>query len=463
MARSTTSLGTAALLLFFCVQVGCSSEPVASDDPASPRRDASASDPPSTEPATTDPDGGTSAEAGALVWPNAEHVASSDPWLAEHHDEITEMHPKVITINFDNAGPTKDNWQKHVGELIAGFAEGSRYHGYSDAKAKPFLQYEVSQWVDLSDATPPAGWTHKYSTKYPVNCQPDAFYKLDYAALFSAEMAPAFGGKPLCDLFKEGKVHEVWLYANGDPEKYTCPNGKVLDDVGAAEILEAKPIYDANNTKKTGEWNRCAGNGCLGDHDLAAFKACGQTVRVLYINSTRGPGCAMHSAGHGYESMARSNAVPELKPRFEPFGNFDFDTRLKLPFSDWYACSDPSCITWDGPNSLHWKVGAKTGSVPAFDQSCGNVHFAPNARAHYDENDTAVLSACAHYGLHDGPGGKDASELFSRATYAQYETLAPDCGGAWQVYWRQSFPGFGNHATDKSGKPMRNWWPYLFY
>ena len=38
-----------------------------------------------------------------------------------------------------------------------------------------------------------------------------------------------------------------------------------------------------------------------------------------------------------------------------------------------------------------------------------------------------------------------------------------DCGGGWQVYWRQSFPGLGNQAIGADGRPMKNWWPFLFY
>lgn len=450
------SFATAAL---FGLVLSCTSDPLA---------------PPALEPAESsfdavaekgDARGGAAGDGGAapegLVWPNAESRATSDPWIAEHHDEITVMRPRVLAINFDNDPATRNNWRRHVEQLIAGFAEGSRYHGYSDPAAKPFLEYEVAKWVDLADETPPPGWPHKYSSKLPVNCDSTAFYQFDYAALFEEKMAAELGA-PLCELFEKGEVHEVWLHSNGDPSPYTCPNGKVLDTVGIAEILEAKPKYDASG-HKTGEFERCAGNGCLADRDFAAFKACGRTVRVLYINSTRGPGCAIHSAGHGFERMALSRAVPELAPWFAPFGNFDLDQRLGLPFRDWYACDSPECLTFTGPNSVDWKTRGKSGSIPELDQGCGNVHFAPNARAHYDENDIEVLSRCEHFGLGDGDDGRDAMEPFSRAKYKRYQKLAPDCGGAWQVYWRQSFPGLGSRAKDAAGRPMRNWWPYVFY
>lgn len=403
------------------------------------------------------PDGGGAMPA--LEWPNAESKATSDAWLVEHHDALTKMRPRVLAINLDNDPKTRSNFENHVKQLIAAIAEGSRYRGYVDAEAKPFLEYEVARWIDLADATPPEGWTHKWSTKVPIACVRDnAWYTADYSRLFD----PAWAGVDLCDAFAKGDVHEVWLHMNGDPDEYTCPDGSKVQP-GFAEILESKPIRDPRGVAKPGMFEKCAGNGCLGDRDFAAFKACGRTVRVLYINSTRGPGCALHSAGHGYEWMARSRAVPELEPRFSKFANFDLEEKHATPFTDWYACDNPECLTFTGPNALTWKVGSQTGTIAKYDQACGNVHFAPNSRAHYDENDVEVLSACEHFGLKDGPGGSDAQEPFSRKKYARYEKLAPDCGGAWQIYWRQSFPGLANAATDAKGKPMRNWWPYLFY
>ncbi|MBX3198717.1 MAG: hypothetical protein KF894_11325 [Labilithrix sp.] len=421
-------------------------------------RDAGADAPVMVEPEPSSP----------LEWPNAESKANSDAWLVEHHDAITKMRPRVLAINLDNDPATRARFAPHVTALIAALAEGSRYHGYADgsggAVAPPFLEYEVVKWVDLADDVPPAGWTHKYGSRVPISCAADdTFYNIDYSKLLGPELAEAYGmGAPLCELIGEGQVHEVWIHMNGDHDPYVCPGGREVQPT-FAEILESKPIRDRDNAPIAGSFERCAGNGCLGDRDFAAFQACGRTVRVLYINSTRGPGCALHSAGHGYEWMARSGAVPELAPRFEAFANLDLHEKHGTPFRDWYACDGPGCLTFDSPNSVAWKLQGRTGSIARYDQGCGNVHFAPNATAHYDENDSEVLSSCEHYGLKDGPGGRDAQEPFSRAKYARYEALAPDCGGAWQVYWRQSFPGLGNQATDATGKPMRNWWPYLFY
>jgi hypothetical protein len=41
--------------------------------------------------------------------------------------------------------------------------------------------------------------------------------------------------------------------------------------------------------------------------------------------------------------------------------------------------------------------------------------------------------------------------------------MAPDCMGPWLVYWRQNMPGLDNRQKDADGRPMKNWWPFLFY
>ena len=36
------------------------------------------------------------------VWPNSVSRANSDPWLAENHDKIKLMRPRLLLINFSN-------------------------------------------------------------------------------------------------------------------------------------------------------------------------------------------------------------------------------------------------------------------------------------------------------------------------------------------------------------------------
>jgi hypothetical protein len=40
------------------------------------------------------------------IWPNSQSRAMSDPWLVAHHDELREMRPHVLVLNFDNGSTT---------------------------------------------------------------------------------------------------------------------------------------------------------------------------------------------------------------------------------------------------------------------------------------------------------------------------------------------------------------------
>jgi hypothetical protein len=113
--------------------------------------------------------------------------------------------------------------------------------------------------------------------------------------------------------------------------------------------------------------------------------------------------------------------------------------------------------------------GGKAFDFDGYGSGCGNVHFAPHSRGHYDyEDPSAGLTAratCAGYGLGAGSAGADATTDISYATYRDlnHDPAFSDCGGGWQIYLRQSFPGYRNQAKDTDGKPMKNWWPFLFY
>jgi len=65
--------------------------------------------------------------------------------------------------------------------------------------------------------------------------------------------------------------------------------------------------------------------------------------------------------------------------------------------------------------------------------------------------------------MRNGPDGKDLVLDFNKDKFARYRDLAPDCQGAWMVFWRQCMPGLDNQCIDDDGRPMKNWWPFLFY
>ena len=393
-------------------------------------------------------------DAGPVEWPNQESLANSDPWLAEHHREIRVMRPRILALNFVNARGN-DEMIADMEEIIAGIREGSRYRGYEDAAAPAFLEYEIAYAIDLRDATPPPSWPFNNSTLYPREDPADEYWGFDYERLFSEEFAGHYGFD-LCDAVDTGLVHEVWVYGDAD-----------VPDVGAAEVLEMKPRYDYQGNRLDGEMDWCAGNGCFDVEDREGIPSrCTRSLRIGWVNNTRGPGCFLESLGHGFEWTGNGDSLPYLKAHFAHFGDFDLDVRFGLPFSSWYRCSIPDCLTWLDETTVQYDTGyaGEQGIIFNYVPTCGNAHFAPNSRQHYDDQSAfAVQSTCKHFGLGDGPGGADASEQFRTSDFSFYNVMAPDCSGGWKIWWRQNYPGLDNPVLDTDGQPMKNWWPFLFY
>jgi hypothetical protein len=406
---------------------------------------------------TTTPTDDTGAEPTVLEWPNAESFANSDPWLAEHHDEIERMRPRILALNYVNARSMEEMTAQLQG-MIDVLAESSRFHGYADPDAPAFLQYELAYAVDLRDATPPAGWAYRNSTLYPREDPIEGYWSFDYEALFSEEYAahlgiedPAAPGTNLrlCEAIDRGLVHEIWIYGDGD-----------VPDVSAAEILELKPRYDESFQRIEGSMNRCAGNGCFDDEDTIP---CVRTVRVAWFNNTRGPGCFLESLSHGLEwtGAETSDVLPYLSRYFPEITGMQLDERHGLPISSWYDCPyGVPCLQYPSETSVTYDVSAEVqGTIEGYDPVCGNVHWAPNATQHYDLQSTAsVRSSCTHW--RDGSG---TLETYDGSAHEAYAALAPDCMGGFLVWWRQNLPGLHNAALDDTGAPMKNWWPFLYY
>lgn len=403
---------------------------------------------------------GTGGTAGGAEWPNPVAPATSDPWLAKNHDAIVRMRPRILALNFVNARPNAE-MTALLEKITAAIREATRPHGDRDASAVPFLEYEIAYAVDLRDASPPSGWKYNNSTLYPREDPVVGQWGFDYEKLFTSEFAALYGiedpaspGKPLslCELSEKGLVHEVWIYADAD-----------VPDASAAEVLGIQPKYDESFQKYDVDLNRCAGNGCFDAEDEIP-PSCTRTLRIGFVNATRGVGCYMESLSHGIETIGQSDDIPYFTRYFPEFGGFDLKQRHGLPFDSWYACSEPGCLTYPTTSSVAWKVGGQTGTIDPYVAVCGNAHFPPNGRQHYDvTNPAQVKSSCRGYHTAGGPGSGDPDELVSAADWQKYEGLAGDCDGPFLVWWWQQFPGPNRVAKDLDGKPMKNWWPFLFY
>ena len=402
-------------------------------------------------------------DASFTEWPNDASRANSDAWLAVHHDEIEVLKPKVLVLNFVNPSST-DDVDALVHDVRVAFEEASRPPG----GGAPALSYQMARTVvDLRDGVggrpaPPPGYPFENSTLFPRRTNPDGSYRTaDYRALFSPAFAAAYGyvdtstntPADLCTLVNVGAVHEVWAVVSG-----------AVADSGFAETLEAKPFYDAAGNKRPGEPTRCAGNGCF----EADVPFCGRSLRVLAINYQRGPGCALHSFGHGVEGTGTRGIVPGLDAWFTSYAGFDLRARYGVPFGSFYelGCEDTdgngepdaSCVDYPLQDAavLHNR-GATSVAYP-YDARCGNVHFPPNATWHYEYgSERPVSSSCANFGQTGQPVAVDARQ------WSALDQLAPDCGGGFLIWWLRNMPRHASPHAFADGTSMRSLWPYLFY
>ncbi len=406
-------------------------------------------------------DGATADADPGVEWPNAMSSAASDPWILANHDRIRVMRPRILALNFVNAR-TNDQMLTLMRSITAAMREGTRHHGYDTTTAPAFLEAEIAYSIDLRDAPPPAGYTLRNSTRYPRESPRQGTWGFDYGQLFTDTFAGYYGVRDpanpsrflnLCELSERGLVHEVWIYGDAD-----------VPDVSAAEILGIMPRYDENFARIPGApMNRCAGNGCF-DADDVIPPACTRTLRIGWVNNTRGVGCYMESLSHGIEGISSQGTVPFFTEHFSNFAGFDFRLRLGTPFDSWYACTSSPCLAYPTSSSVTWNIGGRMGTIDPYVPICNNAHFPPNARQHYDiVNPLPVMSTCRGYRQGGGPGGMDIAAPVSATDWSMYRTLAPDCTGAWLVWWWQNFPGLGNRSTDSASRPMHNWWPFLYY
>jgi hypothetical protein len=364
-----------------------------------------------------------------LVWPNAESAANSDPWLIANHDRIRRMRPRVLAINFVY-GLSAPEARRKLDALNAALRESSRWQGYRDASAPAFLDYEL---VGIVDLTEPAGTRDRNSARFPRTADGVGF---DYGALYDG---PLHDGLSLEQLTERGLVNEVWLLA--DHTERSAP----------WETVEVKRTYDSAFRPLGHELQ--AGNS--GEHSAPWI---GRSLRVLFVNFARGPGCAMESLGHSLERMATCGALPYYERYFREYAMLDLDRRYGLPFESLYL-KGPHDVDYPSPTTLRYGGRWSRKRVEDYVPNGGNVHFMPNGRFDYDlDSRTPVLSTIETWRQPD-----QRPRAWTPDVLEPYRRLADDCMGRWVVYWRQNMPGLDNAALDDDGRPMKNWWPFLFY
>jgi hypothetical protein len=417
-------------------------------DAAGPRGDGSA----------PEPESDASTEHPGLIWPNSESSTNGDAWLRQHHDEVSELRPRVLLLLANNKDTPK-NAEDFANKTIAAYREASRFRGYKDPKAWAQLAYEIFKVADMRDSSG-MDWPAAWPTTGSGNT-----LSFVYEGLFKPAFAVHFGVKdpkdatrylPLCELFERGLINELWIAAprvNGNP-------------LGVYESKARVQSYDEDLAPVAGKFDACAANGC---YDPGLAGQCKVTVRLMELATDRGTGCALHATGHGMEGLRR--AIPYYAAASARFFNFDMKARYGLPIDSPYdTCNYSAAACWRFPNDhtlTKSPAGGSTAASFTFDrwgEGCGNVHFPPNGSQQYAYSEaTPVRSTCEHYGLGGGAAGKDLATPFTSQLVSDYEKRFGDCGGGWQVYMRQSMPGYGNGGVGDDGKPLKSWWPFLYW
>jgi hypothetical protein len=388
------------------------------------------------------------------VWPNSVSSKNSDRWLAANHDDLREIRPKVLVLNFHNES-RGDAIRPAIEARILALAEGSRYRGYQDANAPAFVNYEVAGIVDYTDEDPDSS-PDEASTLVPEG--PDGLF--DVHQLFEPPfLFPHPSGSEeqvgLCTLFEIGAVNEVWLASAG-------PRQPPL-------MLERKQRYDTALTALPGDFNTCIHEG----DEYCLQMECGVTVRLAHLNPTRGSGCDLQV--RGWSIVDTGLSIPYFAENATAFLNADFRERYSVDFDSFAdVCvrdQEQACVSYPFTGVAE-PVMAEGGDwrFDPYRQGCGRPEFPPNADGYYDWTSAVpVISRCEHYGLGDGDSG-DAYEIYEASKLSIYDELLPDdprfpndCGRGWQLYWRQSMPGLDNPAFGADGQRMKNWWPFMFY
>jgi hypothetical protein len=402
--------------------------------------------------------GSTDPDCQPTPWPTADglHTANSDPWLVTHNQVINAMNPEVLVLNFDN-GQSTAQAKQYAESVAAQLSVGSAYHGYSDSSAPAFLNYKINKTVDLTD---PGAPPMTVSSLLPVTTT----NTFDTTALFSSKTLTALYGYSdgnggyltLCQLFEKGVINEVWIEDGGDPAQ-NLPRAPLYE--------EQKQGYDSNGRAIPNDFLTCIGE----TNSQGCNIPCGVTVRLAHLDPGAGVGCDVQVRGWGIEGMWAA-LPPSLATDANAFLNQDFRTRFGVSFDSWTElCGNlPLCVSYPNPMEATSTSGdAQTFDFRPFDQGCGNSMFPPNATFGDDfANATPVNSRCEGFGLSGGSNGGDAYRAYSASTVAsldQMYTGSSRCPSGWQIYWRQSMPGYQNKAHGLGGAQIPNWWPVLFY
>lgn len=283
-----------------------------------------------------------------------------------------------------------------------GLEEGSRFRGYKDLSAPPYIGYKVVGYITIYETFPP-GPVEDYKEGYPI-------YWPDYHAIFERFDVEHY----VNDL----GVREIWVW------------GGILNpvfpsyDPAVHDPEDFRGNWESNmSSPTTGDVSNSNGN----NSDLPIY----DHTYIVYGGDYRATQAGViHFRGHQFERM------------------FAYVNALQ-----------------DGNTDLFWKkfVGKNDQGVYITGR-CGWTHMPPNTTDHYDYLNPTLVASDIEDWRPDG-GGQTKMVNVDTWADLEYDWPGDPGFGAktetqWYLYWMQSFPGYNNQIP-YGENVMSNWWEFI--
>ena len=291
--------------------------------------------------------------------------------------------------------------------------EGSRFRGYKDETARPYLGYQVLRHLVVYEQIP-VDITRRIGSPFEINGAQYYAHQPDYADVFDRFS--------LTEYIASQSIDEVWIWYG----EHAQPNWPSYDSTLHDSIIEHVGFVESNMSSLTTD---DISNSYRYENDLPFVP---HTYVVYSHNIWRGQNEMVHNHGHQLESIYKY-----VTNRND--GNEDL---FVVNFSGW------------GPGY----------STPPLGRA-GDTHHPPNTTVDYDYTNPALVESDIEDWNPDGSGlTKPVNNAYwSSLPYNFPEFMADQdlSEPAWYIYWMQNMPGFENEIPwDNTGALMTNWWEF---
>lgn len=299
----------------------------------------------------------------------------------------------------------KSNIDKYDKRVKFSLEEGSRYHGYKNPQAPPYLGYKVLRYISV--------YRQVYTSDFVIGneggkdiCQPD--YKREFDSL------------GLTGYINQNHIKEVWMWY-GEAARPGWPS---YDPFLHGGIQKYVSFVESNmSSPSTGDIS----NSYRFPDDLYILDS---TYVVYCQNFRRTQAEAVHNHGHQLESIYKHIANRQD-------GNIGMFVQK---FSGW------------GNNNY---------TIPPLGRA-GDTHHPPNTTADYDYLNTDLVLSDIEDWKPDGGTQKAVNvDTWGNLVYAWpgATEFSQRKESQWYIYWMQNMPGLYSHIPYNSFE-MTNWWEF---